>query len=517
MPRRRRRKNKYNRAIAEGGKQENQFVVPTSATSRIYLPPNMGMLGMGGPASSRYRERILKIDHKVQRQVAEQVSLIQSIINVRSDQILPFTQRLVKGQRRGFKIVPVDPDVKEESVSDDLEMLTTFFEKTGFQDDSDREDDFSDYCQMLVREVFTVDQVATEVQYNRRGEPIAFQILDGCTVKRLDPESKDYQEEFDGFTFAQDIDDKLMQLYTTDTMIFDYQYKRAELRYRGYGYSPVEQCIDLITTLLFGHTYSRDQFIKNKVPPGFLAVMGDVGQPQVDAIRENWVATMEGAGGQFAVPVLPTGKDGVGIDFKALGQKNREMEYAKLMHFLVSLICACFSIDPAEMGFKSDDSNNLAEASLDTRQGSSRDRGLSALLAFIERICNKILIRITDDYAFMFVGYDLDEDEKRATVAKARLEAYTTVDEEREREGLKPFNEDWSKMVANPALIQMRSQAEQAEALAAQEGEEDDEDADDDDYGYDAEDDEEVYDFEDGDETEDVEKSLQRFKQLSHS
>lgn len=495
------------RRIVEGGKQDNKYVIPPK-TPRIYLPRYVGALGMGSSTSAAYRDRVVKINTEIQRRVVDQVPLIQSIINVRADQIRPFTQRMVKGQRRGFKIVPVDSTVDEVEVQDDIDALSDFFEHCGFHSDPDREDDFQDYCQMLVREVFTVDQVATEIQYNRRGNPIAFWLLDGTTIKRLDPTTEEYRRKYEGYTYAQDIEDKIYNLYTHDTLIFDYQYKRADIRYRGYGYSPVEQCIDLITTLLFGHAFSRDQFVKNQVPQGFISVMGDVGQDQIDAIRENWIATMEGQGGQFAIPIVPSGKDGVGIDFKALGQKNREMEYAKLMHFLVSLICAVFAIDPAELGIKSDDSNNLAEASLDTRQGSSRDRGLTSVLSFIERICNKILQRITPDYQFKFQGHDLDEESKRAELAKKRMEAYTTVDEEREAEGLEPFEESWSRMVANPSLIQMR---QSEEAMQQQQGGEEGEEA----YGEGGEEEEVIDPDELEQELGDVQKSYRQFQRLS--
>lgn len=506
MSRRRRR-----RRIVEGGNQNNRFVIPAKQMSRLYPPTHTGLLGMG-PAATVFRERVLKIDTQVQRNVVSSVPLLQSIINVRCDQLQPFTQRITPGQRRGFKIVPVDPDVDEKDVQEDIDKLCLYFEKTGLNTDPEREDDFGDFVRMLVREVFTIDQAAIELQYNMRGNPIAYWLVDGATIKRLNPESEEYKPEYEGYSYAQVIEDEVKALYTYDSMILDYQYKRADLVYRGYGYSPVEQCIDLITTLLFGHVFSRDQFIKNKIPQGFIAVQGDVTKTQLDAIQENWVTTMEGAGGQWAIPIVPSGKDGIGIDFKKLGQNNREMEYPKLMHFLVSLICAVFSIDPAELGIKSDDSNNLAEASLDTRQGTSRDRGLSAMLSFIQKMCNKILQRITEDFRFEFVGDDLDEEEKRAEVAKKRSESFTTIDEEREREGLEPFGESWSEVVVNPQVVQMinaEKAAEQQAALGEEQPGEDDAEYDE----YDEEDGDEFYD--DDDEEQGLEKSLRRFKALS--
>ena len=509
MPRHRRRKKQQ--ALVEGGKQNNRYVLPTDTGSRIYNPIHSGLLGMG-PAAGAFRERVLAIDMNVQRNLVHQVPLIQSIINVRCDQVQPFTNRIQQGQRRGFKIVPIDPEVDEDDAKDDIGKLSTFFEKTGFQDDAEREDDFADFTRMLIRDVFTIDQVAAEIQYNRRGNPIAFELLDGATIKRLNPESEEYKHEYEGFAFAQRVDDKTEAVFTSDMMVLDYQYKRSDIVYRGYGYSPVEQCIDLITTLMFGHVFSRDQFIKNKIPQGILTIAGDAGKEQMDALAENWMQTMEGAGGQWAIPIIASGKDGVGVNFQQLQQKNREMEYSKLMHFLVSLICAVFSIDPAELGIKSDDSNNLAESSLDTRQGTSRDRGLSSLLSFIEKICNKILQRITPDFYFQFVGHDLEEEEKRATVAKARIGAYSTIDEEREREGREPFKESWSQIVLDSNVVQLINAEKQAEQLADQ-GEDEEEDQDYESYDPDEEGD--VIDPDDIEEDEDVEKSLNKFKEMS--
>ena len=73
--------------------------------------------------------------------------------------------------------------------------------------------------------------------------------------------------------------------------------------------------------------------------------MGDAGKPQLDAIRNYWYAAMSGAGGSWNIPIVPSGKEGVGIDFKLLGHNNKDMEYHKMMLFLSSMIAAVFSID----------------------------------------------------------------------------------------------------------------------------------------------------------------------------
>ncbi|MBA7556977.1 hypothetical protein ES705_49705 [subsurface metagenome] len=72
----------------------------------------------------------------------------------------------------------------------------------------------------------------------------------------------------------------------------------------------------MITTLLFVYNYLKDQLIRDRIPKGFISVMGDASKPQLDVIRNYWYAAMSGAGGSWNIPIVPSGKEGVGINFK---------------------------------------------------------------------------------------------------------------------------------------------------------------------------------------------------------
>lgn len=141
-----------------------------------------------------------------------------------------------------------------------VNQLKEFLYQTGFDYDSLREDDFQDYVQMLIRETYTIDQIATERQYNRAGEVCAFWLLDGATISR----TTDAGAFARGVRFVQRVQDQIIEEYK-DNLIFDYKYKRADFRYRGYGYSPIEMATDVITTLLFGYRYIQDQLVRGRV------------------------------------------------------------------------------------------------------------------------------------------------------------------------------------------------------------------------------------------------------------
>jgi hypothetical protein len=437
----------------------------------LLVHPDVRMWMASGSARG-VRNRLLKLDFTVLRNVVDRIPLLNAIINTRLDQILPFCHPQREKGERGFEIAPRDwykrnkgskPKEKEQN---QIAQLTGFFEQTGFNYDDMREDDFNDYVQMIVRDTLVIDQVSTELQRNRAHEVIAFWALDGATIKRVEDPS-DFEA---GIRFVQEVEGKIYNKYAAEHLLFDYKNKRADLRYRGYGYSYMEQCIDVVTTLLFGYRYVQDQFIRDRVPKGFISVMGDVGQEQLDSIREYWYAAMSGAGGQWSIPVLPSGRDGVGIDFKTIQPNNRDMEYHKLMMFLSSVAGSVFGMDLAEMGIKADDSTSLIGEDSAPRIQSSKDRGLTSVLSFLEQHLNKILVKITDQYVFRFVGLEREDEAAREQILTQQLQSRRTINDLRRDAGDEPLEGEENDIVLNPQSVQVYLNRKNAEQQQQQGG-----------------------------------------------
>jgi len=458
-------------------KQDSAGLVNMDATMRKIqtqlTDPNLNMWTFTG--AKGVRERMLKVNYHTLRNLVDKLPIVSVIINTRIDQIQPHTNFTVDPREPGFTIVPKDPEKAKKQrlnreADDTVKVLGDFFEQTGFLYDSDREDDFADYAQQFIRDTLSIDQVATEIQPNRAGETAAFWILDGATIKRVSEES----EFAKGVRFVQEIDDKIYNKYTHDQLVFDYKYKRSDVRFRGYGYSPLEQSIDLITTLLFGYNYIKDQLIRDRMPKGFISVMGDVSKPQLDSIRSYWYAAMSGAGGQWNIPILPSGKDGIGIDFKNLNQSNKDMEYHKLMHFVSSTIAAVFGFDLSEAGIHSEESRPLVGNDSQSPQiENSKDRGKKSLLAFLQQHMNKIMRKITTDYRFEFTGVDIDDEAKQEEVRAKRLQNTETINSLRLEDGKEPIDEDYADVVLNQQAVQIYmadKQAEQQEKMMEQQG-----------------------------------------------
>ncbi len=419
--------------------------------SALTAPETMGYYQSG--AFAGIREKILSIGFVTLRNIVEQVPIFNAIINTRVLQVSRFTQRARERGDKGFEFVRTDGEPIGRRDEEAIKMLSGFVENTGWKEDDEREDDFSEWTGMLVRDTLEIDQVATELQRNRKGDVAAYWGLDGATIKRVDER---HPERFRKDTqFVQEIDGEILEQYEPGRLIFDYMHKRSDIRYRGYGYSSTEQCVNVATTLLYGFQYQRDQLTRDRVPKGFISVMGDAGRDQLGAIRDYWQAAMSGAGGRWNIPILPSGKLGVGLDFKQIGSNNRDMEYHKLMMFLSAIAGAVFAMDLAEMGIKTDDSTALIGEDSAPRIQSSKDRGLAGMLAYIQQHMNKMVRKITEDYRFQFVGLEKEDEDKSASLRSKELQTRRTIDELREEDGLEPFKEPWSEIVLNPQAVQI--------------------------------------------------------------
>jgi hypothetical protein len=458
-----RRKKNNNTAVSF-----NEDATIKKLTSQLVDPRVQNWLWGGAQG---VRERILQLNFETLRRSVGQLPLINGIINTRQDQILPFLKYATEQNDRGFRFEIENRTEEfrgEKENESEIIQLTNFIEQTGFVFDGEREDDFMDYISMLVRDTYEIDQIATEIQYNRMGEPVAFWALDGATISRVTDEKRWGKD----IRFVQKIDDKIYEEYKSENLIFDYKFKRSDVKYRGYGYSPVEMCINIITTLLFGYNYIRDQLIKDRVPKGFISVMGDVAKPQLDSIRNYWYAAMTGAGAQFNIPILPSGKDGVGIDFKNLSSNNKDMEYHKTMMFISSLVGAVFSMDLAELGIKTDDSTSIISENAEPRIQSSKDRGLASMLGFAEQHVNKVIRKVTKKYRFKFVGLEREDEQKKAEVRNKQIMGWRSIDEVRVEDGDEPYNEDWSKMPMNAQAVQifLAGKAQEQQAAMQEQG-----------------------------------------------
>ncbi len=401
---------------------------------------------------------------KTLRAVASKAWIINVCINHVTKKAKPFFKAVSDRNSRGFIIHKKNEDLSKGLKDDrERERITDFILSCGDYEDTDR-DDFVKYSVKLLRDCLTIDQMATEIQYSNSGKPCAFFAVDGATVERVVADDKARTD----FRYLQIVDGMPAAGYTSDTMIFDFENPRTDIHHSMYGYSYVEQAVDLITSVINTFSYNAGNFTENRLPKGMLLINGDANSDRVEEM-EDYIAEIMSGGpmSQWRIPILPSGGKEESIDWKPLSGTNREMEFQGWLDYLTSGVVAMFGCSMDELGIQSQKSQTMFENGGKDRIQASKSLILGDLLTFFESYMNKIVRKINPDYVFEFVGYERDDPSAVADLDEKECRTWKSINEKRAEKGLEPIDLNGIKNGAdipmNVQLVQLL-QASQAQA-----------------------------------------------------
>ena len=377
----------------------------------------------------------------------------------------PSTNRNLKG----FVIHKIGEDVRDVAgtKSETRTQIEQFLMNTGKRQSDDR-DNFQMYCEKIIRDVLEIDQVATEIGYTRALTPYAFYAVDAATIEKVLPN----QDNPYNIKFVQVIDGIAQAYYPEGSLIFGYQNPRSDVKAAFYGYSYVEQAIDLITSAINAFSYNAGFFTENKLPRGMLLLDGNASQDDVEQMEDYISDIMSGnPSNQWRVPILTAGNgkggEGNSIKWVSLNGTNREMEFQGWLDFLTSAIVSLFGCSKEELGLHSSKSQPMFEHNAAPEIEASKSAILSDVLSFLQDYLNRVIQKIFPEYMLEFVGYERDDPKAILDLTKTELETYKTVNEVRKEKGLKPLEAKWADACpANPQFVQMY----QAEAMNADDG-----------------------------------------------
>ncbi len=405
------------------------------------------------------------ISYRLLRRVAERAWIINAIVAHYIRNITPYMKPSTDKNVRGFTIRPKDQAESNSKANKRANELMQFFVQTGFVPDVEREDDLRNYSAKITRDVLTLDQVATEIQRNRAKKPIAFWAIDAGTIIKVWDEENNSE---DAIRYIQEIDLSPVAYYTRNDLIFDYLNPRTDVEHAGYGYSMVEQAVDLVTGLINSFMYNMGFFTEDRLPRGMLLLQGDADMEEVEMIEDYLVNIMSGGPlSKWHVPIIPAGRGIEGnasegnrkFEWVSLQGSNKDMEFSQWTEFLWSSIAALFGVDLEELGIRTSKSTTLLGQNVQPRLEASKSRGLGSMLGFIESHLQKILDMVDPKYDFEFVGYERDDPIQKYDMRERQLRTTKTLDELRKEDGDKPFNQPWSSIPLNPYIVQLYQQA----------------------------------------------------------
>ena len=408
---------------------------------------------------------------KTLRAVAQKAWIINTCITHTLRKLKPFLKPVSDLNQRGFVIRKIGEDITKTQKGDkEKDRIQDFILNCGNYEDPDR-DDFVKYCSKIVRDDLTLDQVATEIQYQKDGKPCAFFAVDAATIEKVIPDTvndeKAKKEGRNTWKYMQIVDGMPAAAYTTDNMIFDFQNPRTDIYHSMYGYSYVEQAIDLITNVINTFMYNSGNFTENKLPKGMLLVQGDASSEQVEEM-EDYIAEIMSGGpvNQWRIPIIPAGSKDSTIEWKAMNT-NREMEFQAWLDYLTSGVLALFGCSADEIGIQSQKSQAMFENGGTDRIQAAKSALLGDMLSFLEQYINKIIKKINPEYALEFVGYEKDNPNTIADLDEKECRTWKSVNEKRAEKGLDPIDlskiENGADIPMNVQLVQLL-QAQQTNA-----------------------------------------------------
>ena len=406
------------------------------------------------------------ISCRILRRVSEKAWVLNLCIQNLTKKIRPYLKPATEENQRGFKIK--HKGVAEKKAAQALEQ---FFLKTGDIEDSKRKDDLDKYTTKIIRDICQLDQIAAEIQRTRGGEVCAFWAVDAATVEVALPESEDAT----GVSYAQVINHIPYAYYAQDEFIFDCMNPRTDIEKAGYGYSIVEQAIDLITSAINTFMYNAGFFTENKLPRGILLLNGDADTGDVEDIEDYISNIMSGPpSSQWKIPIIPSGKDKSGdssgrrFEWVNLQGTNKEMEFGNWYDLQLSGVVGMFGFSMEDLGLHSQKSQSLLGLNTEPKQEASKSLVLGDMLGFLQKHFNQILAYKNPAFEFEFVGYEKDDPKLTYEIDRDEVSTWKALNEKRAEKGQDAL--DFTK-IKNPADLPMNPQAIQAwQALQQQSG-----------------------------------------------
>ena len=462
--------------LAQTGHFNTQYKKENGFSSSFFNPYN-GAYGVQGNLRIADRSLYGDISCQTLRRVSKKAFIINICINHVLKKIKPFLKPATTENQRGFAIVKDGEAVKLDKKNAKTEEITKFLLNTGLKPDANR-DNYQRFALKILRDVLEIDQVATEIGFMRNGKPNAFRAVDGATISRVIPG----QDNPNNIEFVQTIDHVPQAFFNGSNLIFDYMNPRSDIEHPFYGYSYVDQVIDLITASINTFSYNAGFFVENKLPRGMILIDGNVSQETVEQMEDYLADVMSGGpSSQWKIPIIPAGgesENSQSIKWVPLGGTARDMEFQQWLDYQTSCIVAMFGCSMDELGLQSNKSQAIFENQGTAKISAAKSTILGDMLSFLQDYTTKIIKVFYPEYSLEFVGYEREDPKTLVDLAKEELGSYKTLNEVRKSKGEKELEFEWANIPLNPQAVQLY-QAEKAQEQmgdGGMEGEFDDED-----------------------------------------
>lgn len=436
---------------------------PQSAQYSIGDLANTYMAQDAGYGGSSDAESIRGLDYD-QLLAMSRVPIISAIVQTRVNQIAEFSTPSRDGQDIGFQIRLKDRnETPDEEDLETIDQLYDFMVSCG-DNRINFETNFESFLRMLVRDSLIYDQACFEVIKSRGGQIAGFMNVDSSTIrrtKRTKEELKEGRRDPKRAQFVQVVKNKTITEFQADELCFGIRRPRSDLRFHGYGFPELEECVGLITNLLNSDMYNASNFTNGISASGIIAIRSKM-QPQLfRSFRREFYNMLSGPSQAKKTPLIQLDPDS-NEDVRSinLSASNKDMEYSEWKNYMIKSICAIFQVDPMEIGFKFGNENQKSSFSQESSREKvllSKEKGLRPLLRAIQSWLNKYIVeRLDSRFEIVFTGLDSSPPEQLLKIAIQKVKTFMTVNEVRALYDLEPI--ETGDVILDPTYLKMLSQ-----------------------------------------------------------
>jgi len=334
------------------------------------------------------------IPYPILRKIARNFILHGMVMRLRASQIRKFSFRSEAKDKPGFKVKMRDlrraPTKVEQKLIDECEQWLFQTGRRDFEGATMRKDKLPQMSDKMVRDLLTIDRIATSLRFDRTGEIVDFASIDGATIIPVNP-----YDGFDGdrsIEYVQEINGQVVEKFHHGELIVDWMYKTSEIDHQYFGWTAIEESFKEIMSTINALKYNSGNFTTNRTPKGFFSTAEEVDQQVLNDLEERFAALFNGADSAWRSPFFAGVQD---LRWNPIQQSNRDMEFSGYMNMLFSLYLAVQGVDPAELGLRFNESASLINNSggQAAQSDRSRERGVVDILEFKARHLTEILER----------------------------------------------------------------------------------------------------------------------------
>jgi hypothetical protein len=260
--------------------------------------------------------------------------------------------------------------------------------------------------------------------------------LEQITGIKLIPENAKHSE----YSWVQVVEETPRQAFTPDEMNVYNFYPSTDIEHAGYPVTPLDTCINSITTYFSIETYNRLYFQNGRAAKGMMVIQSDsLNQQNLEDIKHAYNANVNNVQNSFRTPIFGVAKEDV-VTWVSTGNDSKgEGEFFYLTDQVSRNILAAFGMSPEEVpGFghlgRGTSQQSLSESSNQFKLEAARDVGLRPLILKFEDFFNKVILETFDPELAQLVvirlsGFDANTREQESNRLNQEMPIHYNYDE----------------------------------------------------------------------------------------